>query len=109
MPARARAYQMGITGRGAGEVYVVNGVKFDGFKAGTLIEAKGPGYGAFVGKNGKFYDWFEGAEALVSQARRQISVSGGRAIEWHVAEPEAADAIRTLLQQNGAGAINVIH
>jgi Restriction endonuclease fold toxin 5 len=81
MPARARAYQAAITGRGANEVYVVNGVKFDGYKGGTLIEAKGPGYGAFVGPSGRFYRWFEGTEALVDQAQRQIAAAGGRPIE----------------------------
>jgi len=110
MPDRSRAYQAGITGRGANEVYVVNGVKFDGYKGGTLIEAKGPGYGAFVGPNGRFYRWFdEGAQALVGQARRQATAAGGKTIEWHVAEKEAADAIRNLLQDAGYGTIRVVH
>jgi RHS repeat-associated protein len=110
MPDRSRAYQAGITGRGANEVYVVNGVKFDGYKGGTLIEAKGPGYGAFVGPIGRFYRWFdEGAQALVGQARRQATAAGGKTIEWHVAEKEAADAIRNLLQDAGYGTIRVVH
>ena len=109
MLARARAYQAAITGRGANEVYVVNGVKFDGYKGGTLIEAKGPGYGAFVGPSGRFYRWFAGTEALVDQAQRQIAAAGGRPIEWHVADSEAASAMKRLLQERGKGAITVIN
>jgi len=39
MSGRAAAYQSQIAGR-AGESYLVNGVKFDGFEAGTLLELR---------------------------------------------------------------------
>jgi RHS repeat-associated protein len=54
MSDRARDYQTQITGR-TGEVYRVNGVKFDGYNSSTktLLDAKGPGYAKFV-ENGAF-------------------------------------------------------
>nr|WP_301340926.1 Tox-REase-5 domain-containing protein [Corallococcus carmarthensis] len=120
MSTRARRYQEQITGHSADDAYWVGGVgknsggvKFDGFKEGVLQEAKGPGYA------NKFLDtldpksWFEptGAKGLIDQALRQRdSVWGmGIAIEWHVAEEEAAKALRKLLQDNGVHEIKVIH
>ncbi|NRD59529.1 Tox-REase-5 domain-containing protein [Corallococcus exiguus] len=119
MKPRARRYQEQITGHTADEAYWVGGtstqaggVKFDGFKDGVLLEAKGPGYA-------KFFDglepkaWFResGAKDIVAQAKRQ----GGRVegmgilIEWHVAEAEAAEAIALLLEAEGIRGIKVIH
>ncbi|RKH52607.1 hypothetical protein D7V93_27830 [Corallococcus llansteffanensis] len=120
MSARARRYQEQITGHSTDDAYWVGGVgknsggvKFDGFKEGVLLEAKGPGYA------NKFLDtfdpksWFEptGAKGLIDQAMRQRdSVLGmGSAIEWHVAEEGAAKAIRKLLQDNRVHEITVIH
>ena len=41
-------------------VYEVRGVRFDGFRNGTLLEAKG-NYSQFVNKNtGQFHGWFNG-------------------------------------------------
>ncbi|WP_279637266.1 Tox-REase-5 domain-containing protein [Corallococcus sicarius] len=120
MSTRARRYQEQITGHSADDAYWVGGVgqnsggvKFDGFKEGVLLDAKGPGYA------NKFLDtldpesWFEptGAKGLIDQALRQRdSVWGmGIAIEWHVAEEGAAKAIRKLLRDNGVREITVIH
>src|SRR6185312_3344365 len=55
---RARNYQQQISGR-SGQAYDVNGVKFDGFDGNNLLDAKGPGYGNFLDKNGQFKPWFE--------------------------------------------------
>ena len=51
MSKRAARYQEQISGHSANEAYWVGGkdlksggVKFDGFKDGVLLEAKGPGY-----------------------------------------------------------------
>ena len=41
-------YQEAVTGVPSEIGYRVNGVKFDGFKNGTLIDAKGPGYERFL-------------------------------------------------------------
>jgi hypothetical protein len=108
---RAARYQQQITGRPIEEAYWVDGVKFDGYKNGVLLEAKGPGYAD------KFLDtlapefWFEhsGAHDLIKQAKRQFDAAKGVPIQWHVAESRAADAIRLLLKRAGHGAIEVIH
>lgn len=78
-------------------VYKVNGVKFDGFKDGVLIEAKG-NYSNFVNKStGSFYDWFKGKESLISQANRQISVANGVKIRWYFNDPVSMEAVKKLL------------
>ncbi len=108
MSDRARAYQQQITGR-SGQVYRVNGVKFDGYRNGTLLDAKGPGYANFF-ENGLPKPWFKaGAQELVAAAKRQIVAARGMAIEWHVAEQEAANAIRVLLQNNNVTGIRVVY
>jgi hypothetical protein len=68
MSPRARAYQTQITGRQ--EIYVVNGVKFDGFSNDILLEAKGPGYVKFV-KGDRFRDWFTKLPNILAQAQSQ--------------------------------------
>ena len=108
MSARAAAYQEQITGRAAGSVYRVNGVKFDGYSDGVLQDAKGPGYANFV-KDGTFEPWYSGSADLVAQAQRQLAAAGGTPIEWSVAEPEAAVAIRNLLASEGISGIKVVN
>ncbi|ATB51313.1 hypothetical protein MYMAC_006971 [Corallococcus macrosporus DSM 14697] len=120
MKPPARRYQEQITGHGADEAYWVGGmsaaeggVKFDGFKDGVLLEAKGPNYA------NKFEDsleprfWFanSGAAEMVKQAQRQIeSVRGmGIPIEWHVAEAKVAEAIELLFERNQVSEIRVVH
>jgi hypothetical protein len=118
MSARARAYQEQISGHSADEAYWVGGVgrksggvRFDGFKDGVLLEAKGPGYA------NKFLDdldpeyWFEhsGAQELVDQALRQERAAKGIPIVWHVAEAKAAEAIRLLLKRERVRGVTVVH
>jgi hypothetical protein len=119
MNPRSRASQEQITGHSADEAYSVGGmstkqggVKFDGFKDSVLLEAKGLGYAKFFnGLNPK--RWFKnsGAKALIDQADRQRKKVQGMSIriEWHVAEAEAATAIRELLRDEGIKEIKVIH
>lgn len=61
------------------------GVKFDGFKDGMLLEAKGPGYAKF----------FEGLEPK----------------RWfrNVAEKAAADAFRELFKNARVEGIEIVH
>ena len=105
MSGRAAAYQARF-GR-VGEVFRVNGVKFDGIVNGVLQEAKGPGYATFV-RNGAFQPWFRGADALVSQAQRQVAAAGGARIQWHFAEEAAANATRSLFNREGITGIQVL-
>jgi hypothetical protein len=120
MSARSRAYQEQISRHSSDEAYWVGGmstkaggVKFDGFRDGVLLEAKGPGYA------NKFFDdlepkpWFKpsGAKALVDQAERQIRVARrtGTPIRWHVAEEKVADAIRLLFKNAKVVGIEVVY
>ena len=108
MSARAADYQTQISGR-TGEAYVVDGVKFDGFDGATLLDAKGPGYGSFVDRSGEFYSWFRGQDSLLRQAASQGSVANGVPIIWHVAEPKAADAMRSLFTNSGVDWVRIVH
>ncbi|MGE6758568.1 Tox-REase-5 domain-containing protein [Corallococcus interemptor] len=117
MSTRARRYQEQITGHSTDEAYWVGGVgpnsggvKFDGFKEGVLLEAKGPGYA------NKFLDnldpkfWFKnsGAKSLLDQAERQFRAAGGTPIRWHVAEEKTANAIRKLLDANEVEGVEIV-
>ncbi|HEV3137095.1 MAG TPA: Tox-REase-5 domain-containing protein [Pirellulales bacterium] len=105
MSPRARAYQTQITGRE--EEYLLNGVQFDGFRDGILLEAKGPGYGNFV-KGEDLRKWFTGANDIFDQANRQVAAGGGVPIVWHVAEPELAAALDKAFKGKRI-AIQVVH
>jgi hypothetical protein len=119
-PGPARDYQEYITGHTADEAYWVGGVgkksggtKFDGFKDGVLIEAKGPGYLNKFEDNLNPKYWFKltGAQDLIEQARRQCErVRGtGFRIEWYVAEKKTKAAIEKLFEGKDFREITVIH
>jgi hypothetical protein len=108
MSPRAARYQHQITGAPSGRVYDVNGVKFDGYRNGTLLDAKGPGYEWAV-KNGQFIRKYKGAESLLDQAQRQLRAAGGTPIRWEVAEAKTAEAIRNMFRRNGITGIDVVH
>lgn len=99
MSARAITFQEIVIGHGAraGSSFLRNGVKFDGHIGKLLLDAKGPGYANFVGKDGRFYSWFKGARALEEQARRQLTAAKGMPIEWVFAEEKAMKATAALL------------
>jgi hypothetical protein len=98
-------YWVGGVGRERG------GVSFDGFKSGVLLEAKGPGYARFFSEDLAPRKWFavSGIRKLRDQAARQLQAAKGMPIQWHVAEEKAADAIRAYLEEEGLGAIKVVH
>ncbi|MGI5175327.1 polymorphic toxin-type HINT domain-containing protein [Dactylosporangium sp. CA-152071] len=112
MSARSAAYEFRMTGgvpRNIG--YVLDNVKFDGYRAGVLIDAKGYGYTSFI-VNGEFIEaeWYTGADDLVKQARRQLNAAQGTgsSIYWPVAEEETAIAIRNLFAREGIVGIDVV-
>jgi hypothetical protein len=107
MSADARAYQKQIVGGHEGEAYRAGTVKFDGFKDGVLLDAKGPRYAHFI-KDGQFQDWFTGAEDFVGQAQRQIEAAKGYPIRWCFAEEEPADLVRKMLNRKRFK-IEVVH
>lgn len=111
----ARKYQSQVSGAPEGWVYRVERAgetyDFDGFKDGHLIDGKGLNY------DNKFLDtlepqpWFKetGSQKLLKNANRQLRIANGTPIRWHVAESKAAQAMRVLLENNGYGAIEVLH
>lgn len=104
----SREYQTHVTGR-TEESWIQNGVKFDGMKNGVLLDAKGK-YSNFVDPNtGEFYNWFSGKDDLLSQANRQIAASEGVAIEWHFAEKDSLNAVKSLFKENGIQGIDLIY
>jgi hypothetical protein len=118
MSKRAARYQEQISGHSASEAYWVGGkdlksggVKLDGFKDGTLLETKGPGYANKFNDNLTPKKWFapSGARQLVEQAKRQLKAAPGVPIRWHVAEKKAADAFRKLLDGEKVRGIQVVH
>lgn len=108
MSESASAYQSFITSTSSRMSYLLNGVKFDGVTNSGLVDAKGPGYAAFVDKAGNFVSWFKGAQGLVDQATRQIQAAGGQQITWYFAEGKAAQATQRLLQSQGINGINIV-
>ncbi len=117
MSLEAQRYQSQLTGAPAGWVYRIrtgpgtgpkNRVDFDGFKNGTLLELKGPGYRQLLERMyGK--PFFEGIKEIVKQAQRQFLAAKGTPIHWHFAEHEVADIVRREFQRNNLGTIKVFH
>jgi hypothetical protein len=95
-----------VTGRPVSEAYVIGTLRFDGYRDGVLLEAKGPGYASFIA-NGEFKTWFTRGEDILAQADRQSKAAPSHRIEWHVADAEFAsmleDKLRSFLN------IRVIH
>lgn len=46
---------------------------------------------------------------MLNQARRQLTAAGGKPIQWSVAEPETAAAIRNLFADRGITGTRVVH
>ena len=106
MSGASRTYQRYIAG--TDEVWLQNGVKFDGIKNGVLVEAKG-NYANFVDKNtGKFYNWFTGDKGLIDQANRQLTASNGLPINWYFADGISMNAVSKLFKEKGISDINLI-
>ena len=108
MSPRARAYQERITGQKSDFAYEVRGVKFDGYRNGVLLEAKGPGYATFI-KKGDFKWFFRGRNSMRVQAERQLAAARGHPIVWRVAEKELAKALRNLFDAHEIRGITVLH
>ena len=81
---------MQITGRPEG--YYVNGVEFDGFQNGELIDAKGLGYEKLLTA-----EWSRADEQLRETALHQLEAAGSTPIHWIFAEEEAARVAREII------------
>jgi hypothetical protein len=102
----AMAYQEHVTGVKAGTAFEVEGVKFDGIRENTLLEAKSS-YDNFVNKKtGQFYSWFvnnpdKGAQKLLRQARSQIEAAKGATIEWNFETEKTLNATKSYFESQG--------
>jgi hypothetical protein len=99
------AFQKAAAGLSRGYAYIVKGVKFDGFKYGKLLDAKGFGYAWRLNIESHKYGI---ASRLLAQADRQLAAAGDTPIQWRFAEKKAAAIVKDLLFKNGI-AIDVIH
>jgi Restriction endonuclease fold toxin 5 len=108
MSDRSAAYQEQISGRPATWAYRVDGVDFDGYTDGTLIEAKGRGYATFI-RNGEFPRFFEVRHRAERQSINQRDAARGLPIVWCVAEPETVEAFKRLHKNLEITDIAVIH
>jgi hypothetical protein len=106
MSARAAAYQVQVTGHDIAQGYIVNGIKFDTFANGTLVDAKSY-YSQFV-SNGEFMPWFNGQAEFINQAQRQLAVAAGTPVQWVFAEPQTAAAVSNLLRNNNIVGIDIV-
>ncbi|RKH29738.1 hypothetical protein D7Y13_14985 [Corallococcus praedator] len=107
MSEEARQYQAQVAGAPSGLVYEIDDVRFDGFRDGILLEAKGPNYSKFLPDAAEQGGWFQGFREMVTQARRQKRVAQGNPIHWHFAERDVADFVRRLFVDNNLGDIHV--
>ncbi|MEV6744309.1 Tox-REase-5 domain-containing protein [Streptomyces sp. NPDC051080] len=110
-------YQEQISKVGRGKEYRVpldkltgKPVDFDGWDAsrGTYLEAK---YG-YKGKD--FYNADTGtltpkvADRWADQASRQVDAARGKPVEWHLSDPDVAEAAREMFEERGIP-VKVIH
>ncbi|MFF9816223.1 Tox-REase-5 domain-containing protein [Streptomyces sp. NPDC014006] len=107
-------YQEQVTGVKRGKEYVVPhpkegvpDVEYDGWDSArqTFLEAKN-GYRTYLSKDGSLTK--SGRESFVTEARRQVDASGGRAVEWHFSDPDVAKAARAAFRKEGLP-IKVVH
>ncbi|WP_271782253.1 Tox-REase-5 domain-containing protein [Aquimarina algiphila] len=106
MSEAAKRYQEFISGRKWNESFILDDVKFDALKNGVLGDAKS-GLRNFVDPNtGQFKPFFQGAQSLIDQAKRQTRAAQGNPIEWHFQYEEVRKATELLF--NGIDDIKII-
>jgi hypothetical protein len=100
--ARALAYEEQITGVPNGFGYMIENtpnamgrLKFDGFKNGSLLEAKGPGYSQIMQFRPKLVE-----DDFVNQAQKQVAAAPNTPIVWHVAEEDVFLKTRAVFAAN---------
>jgi hypothetical protein len=109
MSRNSGLYQRFATGTRAGWAWLARTgeyfAKFDGFRKGIFLEAKGSGYAKLLTQEATKYNV---AQRLVDQAWRQLHAAGGTPIRWLFEEKKAADIVRELFQEWKFG-IDAIH
>jgi hypothetical protein len=103
----SKSYQEKITGRSWNESYELNGVKFDGYKGGVLIDTKGNMNQFLDGDN--FKVWYTGHKSSLDQANRQLDVANGAPIEWYFSDKEYMEVLQDYFVKEGVTEIKFIH
>jgi len=91
-------YQKQINGLSGAIEFLRNGVKFDGFKNGVLLEAKSQFQWLF--KTGRATER-EVYEKMTQQLSRQVGAADGLKLEWHFAEKETKEGLENYLKTQG--------
>jgi hypothetical protein len=103
---RSSRYQEQVTGNPRGKGYWLNGVTFDNYRDGFLLDAKGPRYAELIKVP---FIALDKAEEFVDQARKQLRAAEGVPIRWIVAEESVAEGIRNLFKSRRIRGIEVLH
>ena len=93
----AEKYQAFRNGKPIGWDYFYNGVRFDGFRNGKLLECKYNWKSLVSKKTGEFYDFMK--FIVEKQARRQFDATDNMKIIWEFSDEAAADACRKLFEK----------
>ncbi|MBI2839361.1 MAG: hypothetical protein HYX75_13680 [Acidobacteria bacterium] len=99
MPDEAAAYQSRVCHADQGWGYYRNGVQFDGYERGTLLDAKFYPDGSGMSRSLASNSYRAGNRAL-EQAARQLKAAGNIPIQWRVAGEIAARQLQTLFRVN---------
>jgi hypothetical protein len=99
MSDEAAAYQSRVCNADRGMGYYRNGVQYDGFERGTLLDAKYYPDGGSMSRSLARNSWWAGNRAL-EQAARQLKGARGIPIEWRVAGQTAAQQLEKLFRVN---------
>lgn len=111
---RGMEWQERSTGVSRTREYEVNGVKFDSYENGKLVDAKNDVYGSILGGTPRGVEQSVGTR-LADEATRQIRAAPNTPIEWRVQDQFSAGWIENALRDRGIpmgtgpGQVNVIH
>lgn len=108
--SRADAYERSQKRRYKNKELMYNGVRFDDYKGGKLIDYKGPGYEKHLAPGGGFKVYFSGGRGrgpypnyagggLLNKAKAQKDAAGGRPVVWICKEKKFVDAIKETMQR----------
>ncbi|ALJ21610.1 hypothetical protein [Microbacterium sp. No. 7] len=102
MKADAEAYELSSCGTPRGMGYYVDGVQFEGFKGGKLLDAKHWTRGGRMDNFIREVPWSAG-EKIRKQATTQLRVASrhGVGVQWRVADRHVADALRAFMTNEG--------
>jgi hypothetical protein len=101
MSEAAERYEMTSCGAPKGMGYKVDGVQFEGFRNGKLLDAKHWLDDGMMAKALGRGRWWAG-QKVVTQAERQLAVARARGVgvEWRVAGRQTADILRQIFRNN---------